>query len=255
MPVPPGRYLALTPRQRYLADLAGLARQIPTASVQRLFHVKAIAAARQAAAPRPSWLALFTKALAFVAAAHPELRQLYRNGFRPRLYEHAVTVAAVALARPLDETMPLLWARLRAPELLGLLEIDGLLKGFKEEAGDQVGQVRRLRARSRWPQWIRHWAWWADAALTGGRRARRLGTLAVASVGQHGADLVDPLYPATAVLSFGPLGTGGAVDVRLKFDARVLTPGRAAAILQDVERVLHCEIVMELRYYQKLEAA
>jgi hypothetical protein len=66
---------------------------------------------------------------------------------------------------------------------------------------------------------------------------------------------VDPLYPATTVFSFGPLSNEGIVDVRLKFDARLVTAGRAATILQDVERALACEIVMELRYYQKLDAA
>jgi hypothetical protein len=255
MPAARGRSCSLPPCHRYLADLAHLARQIPTASVQRLFHLDALLAGREAAGPRPSWPALFTKALGFVAAAHPELRQIHQSIPVPRLYEHQESVAAVALARPLDETVPLLWARLRSPQLQSLSELDTLLKRFKQEPAERIGQVRRARARARWPQWARRLAWWRDAAWTGPRRARRLGTFGVASVGQHGADLVDPLYPATAVLSYGPLGPGGTMDVRLKFDARLLNANLAAAILQDVERALLCEIVMEVRYYQKLDAA
>jgi hypothetical protein len=255
MPAAPGRSCALPPSQRYLTDLAWLARPIPMASVQRTFFLEPLVTARAAAGPRPSWSALFTKALAFVAAANPELRQLYQGFPVPCLYEHPEPVAAVGLARPLDEGVPWLWARLRGPQRLGLLEIDNLLGRFREGPLEKVSQVRRVRARARWPEWARRLAWWRDMASSGARRARRLGTMAVASVGQHGADLVDPLYPATAVLTYGALTSGSVMDVRLKFDARLLAVNRAAAILQDLERALLCEIVMELRYYQQPDAA
>jgi hypothetical protein len=255
MTVPPGGCQALSLSQRYLGDLAHLAQQIPTTSVERRFRLDVLVAARAAAAPRPGWLALFTKALAFVAAAQSELRQTYQTLPCPCVYEHPDSVAAIGVARPFDESLPWLWARVRSPERRSLIDLDNLLRRFKEEAGAQIGQVRRVHARCRWPQWVRRLAWWHGATLTGLRHARRLGTMAVASVGQQGAALVAPLYPATAVLSYGPVEADGTTDVRLLSDARVLTVVKAAAILQDVERVLTCEILMELRYYQQLDAA
>jgi hypothetical protein len=125
---------------------------------------------------------------------------------------------------------------------------------FKEEPAGQAGQLRRLQSRSNWPWPLRQTAWAREAFWNGNRRARRLGTIAIASVGGLGAELVDALYPATALLTFGEIRSGG-VDLRLKFDARVLTPFTAARVLQDVERTLRCEIVMELRYFQRVEAA
>jgi hypothetical protein len=255
MTSPIGHTEALPLAQRYLGDLGRLALQAPMATVQRTALLTEAAAARACAAPRPHWSAVFTKALAFVAAAQPELRQIYLPYPHPRLYEHPCSVAAVLVERPLDEDVPALWARLRNPGQLGLLELDALLRRFKEEPADRVGQVRRIRSRSVWPSALRRLAWWRDAGLSGRRRARRLGTFAVASVGQWGTDLVDPLYPATAVLTYGAIDASGPVALRLKFDARVLTPGVAARILQDVERTLTCEVLLELRYFQQLDAA
>jgi hypothetical protein len=255
MTVPPGGCQALSLSQRYLGDLAHLAQQIPMTHVERRFRLEGLVAARETAVPRPGWLALFTKALAFVAAAHGELRQTCKSLPSPCVYEHPDSVAAIGVSRPYDETVPWLWARVRSPERRSLVDLDSLLRRFKEDAGHTIGQVRRVHARCRWPQWVRRLAWWHAATLTGLRHARRLGTMAVASVGQQGAALRSARYPATAVLSYGPLGPDGTADVSLQFDARVLTVVQAAAILQDVERALTCEILMELRYYQQLAAA
>ena len=118
-----------------------------------------------------------------------------------------------------------------------------------------LAQARRVRSRSRMPLWLRRLAWWRDAQLSGSRRARRLGTVAVASPGEQGTDLDDPLYPATAVLVHGTVAADGRMPVRLRFDARVLSARTAAEILEQTERVLKCETLMELRYFQKLDAA
>jgi len=240
--------------QAYLADLAHLARALPTATVRRTIAIADVAAAREMAAPRPSWLAVFTKAMALAAGAHPQLKQVFSPLPWPRLYEHPFAVAAVAVNRPFDEELPTFWGRLTDPAHQGLQQLHNHLTRFKEEPVKNVGQLRRLQARGQWPWAVRRLAWAREANLSGRRRAKRLGTFAVASLGGAGADFVDPLYPATTVLSFGTI-QAATVDVSLKFDARVLTPLMAAEILVDVERVLNCEIVMELRYFERLEAA
>jgi hypothetical protein len=255
MMTPAGHLAKLLPGQRYLGDLAELAQRIPTGRVQRNCWLTAVAAARLRAVPRPGWEALFAKAMAFVATAHPELRQFSHPFFSQLLYEHPTTVAAVAVARPFDESLPFLWARLRSPELRGLSEMDYLLRRFKHEAGANVSQVARIQARCRWPRWVRRKAWWRDACLTARSRAKRLGTVAVASVGQHGGQWVDALYPTTTVLSYGTIGDDGYVDIELKFDARLITAVLAARILQDVERALTNEILRELRFFEQIDAA
>src|SRR5439155_165445 len=112
-------------------------------------------------------------------------------------------VAAIAVRRTFDDDVPFMWARVRGPAELGLEQLDGELRRFKEEPPERAAQVRRIQARSRWPWPLRRLAWGRETALSASRRARRLGTFAVASVGGLEAEFVDALYPATAVLSYG----------------------------------------------------
>jgi hypothetical protein len=245
----------LTASQGHFAELADLACRIPTATVRRAVRLPAVAAARAAAVPRPGWPALFTKALAFVAGAEPGLRQLCAPWPRLRVYEHPFPVAAVLLERPFDEDVSALWACVTDPGRLGLQQLNAKFAQIAEEPAERVGQVRRLRRRNRWPWPVRRVLGWGEALRGFPWRARWLGTFAVASVGALGADLVDPHYPASAVLTYGCIDDGGTVDLSFKFDVRVLTPWAAARALQEVERALNCEIVMELRYFQALDAA
>jgi hypothetical protein len=240
---------------RYLGDLAEQAQRIPRSTVLRTMQLCPTAMARALAEPRPGWTALFTKALAFVAARQPELRQSWQTWPRTHLYEHPVSVAAVAVERWFDEELPGLWARLVAPEKLGLPQIDGQLERFRDGPAERLGQVRRCLKRCRRPAWLRGAGWWLDTQPSGQRRARRVGTFAVASVGSLGANIGDALYPAPVVLTFGPIDERGTGDAYLTFDARLLTCATAARVLGDLELALTCEIVMELRYLRKLDAA
>ena len=69
MPQPVGRNVPLSLPRRFICDLVHFAHKVPTVPVERRMELAAVVAARQAARPRPSWCALFTKAYAFVAAA------------------------------------------------------------------------------------------------------------------------------------------------------------------------------------------
>ena len=151
--------------------------------------------------------------------------------------------------------IPLLWARLRSPEKLGLCEIHDLLRAFRDEPAEQVGQIQAIKRRSALPGPLRRLAWWRDMHISGRLRARRLGTPALASAGAEGPDLIDLPYPATALILVGPIDSVGTVDVRLKYDARLMHVRQAVGTLQDLERALTCEILMELRYFQKLDVA
>jgi hypothetical protein len=250
-----GRTQALSPFHRYLADLAEQARLIPRSTVQRTMDVAGVAAARMAAGPRPSWAALFTKALAFVAGQQPELRQSWQTWPRPHLYEHPVAVPAIAVERPLDEELPGFWATIAAPDQMSLVQLDGQLKRCREEPAQNVAQVRHWQRHGSRSALLRRLGWWLDASLSGRRRAERLGTCAIASVGSLGTDISDPLYPTAVVLTYGPISAQGIGEVRLTFDARLLTCAGAARVLGELERALTCEMLMELRYFRRLDAA
>ena len=53
----------------------------------------------------------------------------------------------------------------------------------------------------------------------------------------------------------GVIGPDGKVDVRLTYDHRVLDGATVARALGELERVLACEILAELRYLQAADAA
>src|SRR5436309_223391 len=70
-----------------------------------------------------------------------------------------------------------------------------------------------------------------------------------------GAAALHLLSPLTTALNYGVIDDHGEVDVRLTYDQRVLDAGTAARALEDLGRVLKCEIVAELRYLTAADAA
>lgn len=250
-----GRWLRLSTPRRLICDLMHFARKVPTVPVERRMQLAAVAAARRRAAPRPSWCAIFTKALAFVAAARPELRRAYMSFPWAHLYEHPQSVASVAFERQLDDTDAVLFAPLRGPESRGLHEIDTWLKRCKEMPVEKVPAFRRGLAISRLPLPLRRFVWWFGLNVWGRKRAHYMGTFGVSVYGGLGAASLHPLSPLTTVLNYGVIDANGGVDVRLVYDHRVLDGATVARALEDMERVLNGEILAELRYFQAVDAA
>jgi hypothetical protein len=250
-----GRWLPLTPARRLICDLMHFARKVPTVPVERRMHLAAVAAARQKAEPRPSWCAIFTKALGFVGAARPELRRAYMSFPWAHLYEHPETVASIAFERQLGDADVVLFAPLRGPESRGLQEIDTWLKRCKEAPVDKIPAFRRGLAISRLPLPLRRFAWWFGLNVWGRKRAHYMGTFGVSVYGGLGAASLHPLSPLTSVLNYGVIDANGSVDVRLVYDHRVLDGATVARSLEEMERVLKCEILAELRYFQAVDAA
>jgi hypothetical protein len=255
MPQPSGRNLPLSPSRRFICDLVHFARKVPSVPVQGHINVAAVAAARAAAAPRPSWCAIFTKAYAAVAAARPELRRAYLSFPRPHLYEHPENVASVAVERRLGDEDAVFFGHLRGPEKQGLLELDAHLRRLKEEPVEKIGLFRRVLKTSRWPRPLRRLLWWFGLNVSGRKRAKHLGTFGVSVYAGLGAASLHPLSPLTTTLNYGVIQADGGVDVRLIYDHRVLDGSTVARALADLERVLNHEIVMELRYFQALDVA
>jgi hypothetical protein len=255
MSQPSGRNLRLSLPRRFICDLLHFARQVPTVPVQRRLDLSAVVAARQAAAPRPGWAAIFSKAFGFVAATRPELRRAYLSFPTPHLYEHPVSVASVAVERRLGDEDAVLFGHITEPERRSLTELDRRVRAFKETPLEQVGAFRHALRISSLPRPLRRLAWWVGLNVSGRKRAHFFGTFGISTYAALGAASLHPLSPMTTALNYGVIGADGGVDVRIIYDHRVMDGATVARALQDLERVMQCEIVAELRYLRAVEAA
>jgi len=255
MPQPVGRNLPLSLPRRFIGDLVHFAHQVPTVPVERRMNLAAVVAARQAAVPRPSWCAVFTKAYGFVAAAHAELRRAYLSFPRPHLYEHPISVASVAVERRVGDEDAVLFAHINSPEKQGLRELDAQLRRFKEQPVEQIGSFRRALKISRLPRPLRRLVWWVGLQTWGRKRAHYMGTFGVSVYASLGAASLHPLSPLTTTLNYGVIADDGTVDVRVIYDHRVMDGSTVARALADLERVLKCEVLAELRYLKAADAA
>ena len=157
MSQPKGRNLRLSLPRRFICDLLHFAQRVPTVPVQRRLDLAAIVAARQTAAPRPSWAAIFLKAYGFVCAARPELRRCYLPFPLPHLYEHPISVASVAIERRIGDEDAVLFGHIGSPEQLSLSELHRRLTAFKEQPLERIGAFRRILRISALPGPLRGW--------------------------------------------------------------------------------------------------
>lgn len=255
MPRAVGRYLPLSLPRRLICDLVDASPCVSLVTLQRRLDLAKVVAARRAVSPRPSWSAIFLKAFSFVAAARPELRRVYLPFPWPRLYEHPDNLATVAISRPFGDEEALLFARVRGPERHSLPELDRHLRRFREQPIESVARFRRCLRISRLPRPLRRLMWWLGLNTSGGGRARHFGTFGLCAGFGPSAALLQTASPLTCTLSYGGPGHDGTVAVRLAFDAHVLDGVTVAGALADLERVLHCEVLSELRYLRAAEAA
>jgi len=250
-----GRNIPLSTPRRLICDLMHFARKVPTVPVERRMKLGEVVMARRQAEPRPSWCAIFTKALAFVAAARSDLRRAYMTFPWPHLYEHHESVASVAFERQLDDADVVLFAPFRGPENHGLQEIDSWLRHCKESPVEKIPAFRRGLKISKLPLPLRRFIWWFGLNVWGRKRAHYMGTFGVSVYAGLGAASLHPLSPLTTVLNYGVIDANGEVDVRLIYDHRVLDGATVARALEEMERALNCEILAELRYFKAVEAA
>ncbi len=255
MPPPLGRTLPLSLPRRFITDLVHFARKVPSVPVERAMDLGPVVEARKAVVPRPSWVALFSKAYAFVCAANPELRRAYLSFPWPRLYEPAMNVASIAIERPVGDENGVFFGRIRSPEQKGVAELDAELRHFKEAPIASIGAFRQALRLSRLPRPLRRLGWWIGLNAWPRKRAHYFGTFGVSVYSGLGAASLHPLSPLTTTLNYGVIGADGRVNVRLIYDHRVLDGATVARALEHLERVLRCEIVAELRYLRSLDAA
>ena len=97
------RWLGLSKPRRLVCDLLHFASKVPSIPVQRRMSLGAVVEAREALADRPSWTAIFTKALAGVSDEFPEFRRAYVEWPWAHLVQFPTTVGTIAVEREVDD--------------------------------------------------------------------------------------------------------------------------------------------------------
>lgn len=246
-----GFYMPLSLPRRLICDFLTFAARVPTVPVQRRLSVASVAAARDAASPRPGWGAIFVKAWAMVCARHPALRRAYIGGPWPRLYQHAATAASIAIERPYGDEEAVFFLHLKRPEERALTEIHDRIHHFKQRELGSSGSLRRQLRLARLPGVLRRLIWRVGLGF-GAWRERFFGTFGMTSYGGLGASSLHPVGLLTTTLTYGPISPAGEVDARVVYDHRALDGGAVARALADLQAVLDHEVLAELRYLQSV---
>ncbi|MDY3555014.1 2-oxo acid dehydrogenase subunit E2 [Gemmata sp. JC717] len=241
----PGSFsIPLSVPRRIVCDLVHFAHKIPTVPVKRVVDVSRIAPLREALPARVGWCTLFTKAYALVARDMPELRRAYLAHPWARLYQHAESIASVAVERQFGDEGGVFFAHLRRPEATPLHELEAALRWHKEApVPTAFGFALRFY---RVPRPVRRLLWWYLLNVRGSRKAQFLGTFGVTVYSSLGAESLHPLSPLTTTLSYGVIRPDGRVKVRVVYDHRALDGGTVARALGRLEEVLNGEIHREL---------
>ncbi len=242
-----GVRLALSPARKMVIELLHHAQRVPSLPTMRQLDVSAVAEARARIASPPSWVAIFMRAYALVAEKRPELRRALIPFPYRHLYQHPYSECAILVEREWEGELVVLGARIRGPERMTLTDIHRELRRFKETPVLQVNYFRQILRVGRLPALLRRFIFWHSLYLSGYKRAKRLGTFMMSSLGDLGAEQGHPLTPLTTYFTFGPIGEDGEVTAKIIYDHRVMDDRCVARCLGDLERVLHAEILGELR--------
>ena len=241
-----GRNLPLSPPRKLVVDLMHFCGKVPGATVERPLSLAALRAARQACVSRPSWCAIFLKAMSAVGARHPQFRRAYMPFPWPHLYEHPDNVANFTIERRYQDEDVVFFVQVRRPERRSLTELDAIIRTYKDAPVESVKFFRRALRLSKVPWPFRRLAWWGSLNLSGKLRAHNFGTFSVTSTAAAGAGALALLPLVTATLHYGLFDDRGTLPARITFDHRVLDGAFAARSLVEMEEVLQTTILEEL---------
>jgi hypothetical protein len=236
----------LSPARKMVLEWMHHARRIPSLPLARELDLGPLPVVRRGAAAPPSWTALFAKAYGLVSRDHPGLRRALIGWPWPHLYEHPVSEAAFLIERQWQGENVVLGAKVRRPEELSLFDLDARLRHFREAPVLSVSAFRQVLRLGRLPWWLRRFTLWQSLNLSGYKRAKRLGTFMISSLGNLGVEQLHPLTPLTTYLTFGPIHPEGRVVAKIIYDHRVLDGREVARCLVDLEQVLRTRIAAEL---------
>jgi hypothetical protein len=241
-----GRRLPLSPLRRLVGDHQHFCGKVPAATVERPLSLAELRAARQECVPRPSWCAIFLKAMSMVGARHPPFRRAFLPFPWPHLYEHPDNIANFTIERRYQDEDVVFLVQVRRPERRSLTELDAIIHTCKEEPVESVKFFRRAIRLSKVPWPFRRLAWWGSLNLSGKLRAHNFGTFSLTSTSSEGAGILTLLPLVTSTLHYGLFDDRGNLPVRITFDHRVLDGAFVARGLVELEEVLQTTILEEL---------
>ena len=241
-----GRKVPLSPHRKLVVDLQHFCRKVPGGTVERPLSLAALLAARRACVPRPSWCALFIKAMSIVGARHPQFRRAFLTFPWPHLYEHPDNIANFTIERRYQDEDVVFYVQVRRPERRSLAELDALIRACKDAPVESVKFFRRALRLSKVPWPFRRLAWWGGLNLSGKLRAHNFGTFSVTATSSEGAGILALLPLVTTTLHYGLFDDGGNLPARITFDHRVLDGAFVARGLVELEEVLQTTILEEL---------
>ena len=242
-----GTCLRLSPARKVVMELMHHARKVPSIPLSRTFNVADLVVARKEAAPPPSWVAIFMRAWSLAARKHPELRRALIPWPWKHLYEHPHSEAAVLIERDWEDEKAVLGAKIRAPEEATLQDLTERIRYFKDAPVLEVSSFRQLLRLGRLPWFILRFAFWQTLYLSGFKRAKRFGTFMISSHGSQDVEQEHPITALTTFLTFGPISENGDVVVRVIYDHNVMDGRSICRAFHELDRVLHGQILVELR--------
>jgi hypothetical protein len=193
-------------------------------------------------------MAIFIRAYGLTACRHPELRRAYIPWPRKHCYEHPHSECVLPIEREWQGEHVVLMAKIRAPENGTLAALDGHLRYFKEAPVIEISEFRQLLRLGRLPAFLRRFLFSQTLYFSGLKRAKRLGTCVISSLGSLGVEQHHPLSPLTTYFTFGPISPTGAVTGKIIYDHRVMDGRCVARCLQTLDEVLRTTLVEEVRF-------
>lgn len=228
-----------------MLDLLHFASGVPTVPVQRRMDLGSVRAARDLLLLRPCWPALFLKAYATVVGEMPALRRAFVKLPWAHLCEYPRSVASVAVERDWKGEPCVFFGRIGDPARMPLGDLHDRIRALAEAPVESVKSYRQLLRLASLPRPLRRAAMWLGLNLPR-TRPGQFGTFGLSVYSSLGAESLHPLSPLTTTLTYGPISSDGAVDVRLVYDHRVLDGATVARALARMEAVLGESILTEL---------
>lgn len=174
--------------------------------------------------------------MGLLSAEFPELRQTWYRWPWAHLYQHPVSVGALAVQRCHKDEPWLFWGKVPEPERRSLTEIQQAIDVFQTEA---VSRLYRNEIRlAQLPTLLRRLIWGWNIHVGKAQRARRLGTFFLSTLAGQGAEIQIPPAIHTTCLTYGPLNEKGITRVTLAYDHRVMDGALVAACLARLESIL-----------------
>ncbi|WP_405842661.1 2-oxo acid dehydrogenase subunit E2 [Streptomyces platensis] len=193
---------------------------------------------------RYSWVTYLLHTAGRVLADHPEANAALRGRLRPRVARYGSVDAKVALDKRLGGHRVVLSAIVPGVHTATLDDIQRQVDRYRDGDPSVMREFGGTRALQRLPWPLGAVAFRAATRPLGGR-ARRMGTLAVSSLGHTAVDGFQSVGGTTVTLGAGrvterPVARGGQLAIapvmrlNLAFDHRVIDGAEAADVLTDL---------------------